>query len=186
MAVLSGGSQLLDAKDILQHEVGLSAGMTYAVLGIGSSGHFVFPGAEIVGPEGTVYAVDILKAVLTATETRGQEMGLQNIKMVWSDLEVYGAAKEISDHSADVLSMVNLLYETKQDEHVFNEANRILKQGGRALIIDWLPVEASFGPPMEQRTSLDKVRQMAKLVQWKESHTFQPSPYHFGVVFEKE
>lgn len=186
MAVLSGGSQLLNAKDILQQELGLSAGMLYGVLGIGSSAHFVLPGADIVGPEGRVYAIDILKAVLTATESRIQQMGLQNIVTVWSDLEVYGAAKEVHDHTLDALSMVNLLYETKQDEHVFNEANRMLKQGGKALIIDWLPIEASFGPPMEQRTSLDKVRQMAKVVHWKESHTFQPSPYHFGVVFEKE
>lgn len=186
MTVLSGGTQLLNAKEILQHEGGLAAGMVYAVLGVGSSAHFVFPGAEIVGPQGTVYAIDILKAVLTTTESRAQEARLNNIKTVWSDLEVYGAAKEIPDHSADVISMINLLYETKQDEHVFNEANRIVKKGGKAVIIDWLPIEASFGPPMEQRTSLDKVRQMAKVVHWKESHTFQPSPYHFGVVFEKE
>lgn len=186
MTVLSGGTQLLNAKEILEHELGLRPGMTYADLGIGSAAHFVFPGANIVGPEGMVYAIDILKAVLTTAESRAQEEKLRNIKTVWSDVEVYGAAKEIHDHTADVISLINLLYETKQDEHVFNEANRILKQGGKALVIDWLPIQASFGPPMEQRTSLDKVRQMAKVVHWKEAHTFQPSPYHFGVVFEKE
>lgn len=185
MTVASGGSQLLNPFEILEKELGLGAGMTYAALGVGSSAHFVLPAAKIVGPDGKVYAVDIMKAVLTNAASRAADEGFQNVVTVWSDLEIYGGAKDIADHSLDCLSMINLLYMTKQDEHVFNEANRTLKRQGRAVIIDWAPVETPFGPPLNERTSLDNVRRMAKVVQWKETHTFQPSPYHFGVVFEK-
>ncbi len=186
MAIASGGSQLLDPLNILEVRLGLGGGMNYAALGVGSSAHFLIPAAKIVGPEGQVYAIDILKAVLNNVETRMSEEKLTNIIPVWADLEVYGSAKDIADHSLDCASMINLLYLTKQDEHVFNEANRMMKQQGRIVVIDWIPKEMQFGPPLAQRTSLDKVRQMAKVVHWREAQSFEPSPYHFGVVFEKE
>jgi len=185
MTVVYGGTQLLDPQEILTKELDLQPGMMYADLGIGSSAHFVIPSAQIVGPDGMVYAVDILKAVLSAAQSRAREEGLQNVKTVWTDLEVYGSTKAIAEESLDRLSMINLLYQTKQDLHVFNEANRMLKPGGNALVIDWLPTGGSFGPPESERTSLDKVREMAKVVGWKESHVFEPSQYHFGIVFQK-
>ncbi len=185
MVMASGGTQLLDAASILREQLDIRPGQVYADLGIGSSAHFVFPGAALVGPDGKVYAVDILKSVLAAAQSRATSSGITQIETVWTDLEIYGAAKAIANESVDRMSMVNLLYQTKKDEHVFNEANRMLKPGGKCLVIDWLPQGASFGPPAEVRTSLDKVRQMAQVVGWKETETFHPSDYHFGVVFQK-
>ncbi|MBI4121768.1 MAG: methyltransferase domain-containing protein [Parcubacteria group bacterium] len=185
MTIASGGSHLLDAQAILEKELGMGAGMKYAALGVGSSAHFVLPAAELAGPDGRVYAIDIMKSVLANVASLAKVENIQNIIPVWSDLEIYGGAKEVADHSLDCISLINLLYMTKQDEHVFNEADRILKTQGRAVVIDWVPGESPFGPPAAERTSLDNVRRMAKVVQWRETHTFTPSPYHFGVVFEK-
>lgn len=184
-ATIDGGAQLLDARAILANQLDLQSGMSFADLGIGSSAHFLFPGAEIIGKNSKAYGIDILKAVLSAAESRAREAGLGNIQTVWTDLEVYGATKAIADNAIDRMTMVNLLYQTKQDEHVFNEVNRMLKPGGKIVIIDWLPNGASFGPPEAERTSLDKVRQMAQVVKWNEVATFPASDYHFGVVFQK-
>jgi len=178
-------TQLLNAKDLLLHELDLQAGMVFADLGIGTAGHFIFPAARIVGPDGLVYGLDIIKTSLAAAESQARQLGLNNIRAIWTDLEVYGAAKDVRNDQVDRMTIVNLLFQTKKDEHVFNEANRMLKAGGRCLIIDWLPEGPSFGPPVAERTSLDKVQKMAQLVGWKEVHHFSPSDYHFGVVFEK-
>lgn len=185
MATATEGTQLLNANDLLQQELDLQSGMIYADLGIGTAGHFIYTAARIVGPEGRVYGLDIMKSSLAAAESNAKQQGLSNIKLIWTDLEVYGAAKEIKNDSIDRMSIVNLLFQTKKDEHVINEANRMLKTGGRCIIIDWLPEGALFGPPIAERTSLDKVRKIAQLVGWKEVHQFSPSDFHFGVVFEK-
>ena len=185
MPIVEGGTRLLNSVSILTDQLRLRSGMTYADLGIGSSMHFIFPAAKILGEDGKAYAVDIQKGLLEAVVSRSRSEGITNIEPVWSDLEVYGAAKDIANDSLDGLSLINILYQTKEDEHVINEANRMLKPGGRAVVIDWLPSGATFGPPQEKRTSLDKVRQMAKLVKWKEVAAFEPGPYHFGVTFEK-
>ncbi len=186
MAVISGGTHLLDAKELLKHQLDLHEGDLYADLGIGSSAHFIFPAAKIVQEEGKVYAVDILKPVLEVAQSKARTEGVSSIiEIVWTDLEVYGAAKQIKNNSLNALSLINILYQTTEDEHVFNEANRMLDEGGKALVIDWLPEEGSFGPPKEERTSLEEVRRLAKIVGWREVRAFSPGPYHFGVVFEK-
>lgn len=177
--------KLLDANTLLLHELDLRPGMTYADLGIGTSAHFVFSAARIVGDDGKVFAVDILQQVLETVKGRSKSDGYFNVETVWSDLEIYGAAKAIKNDSLDRVSLINTLYQTKEDAHVINEANRMLKPGGKMLIIDWNPKGADFGPPEEARTSLDKVRQMANVVGWKEVRTFTPSEYHFGILFEK-
>ncbi len=177
--------KLLDANTVLLHELDLRPGMIYADLGIGTSAHFVFSAARIVGDDGKVYAVDILQQVLEMVKGRAKADGYFNVETVWSDLEIYGAAKVIKNDSLDRVSLINTLYQTKEDAHVINEANRMLKLGGKILIIDWNPKGADFGPPEEARTSLDKVRQMAKVVGWKEVRAFTPSDFHFGVLFEK-
>lgn len=178
-------SQLLDAKQILMQDLDLQESMTYADLGVGTSAHFIFQAARIVGDTGRAYALDIMKQVLEATNSRAKSDGLLQIKTVWTDLEVYGAAKEVTNESVDRMSIINLLFQTKHDEHVFNEANRMLKPGGKCIVIDWQPDLAGFGPPQESRTSLDKVRKMANVVKWKEVQEFNVSKYHFGIIFEK-
>lgn len=185
MAITSGGTHLLDAQDILIHQLDLAEGMTYADLGIGSSAHFIFPAAKIVDKDGKVYGLDIMKGVLEAAQSRARREGLNQIETVWTDLEVYGAASAIRNDGVDRLSMVNVLFQTIEDEHVFNEANRMLKPGGRVVIIDWLPEGGAFGPPPEERTSIEEVRRIAAIVGWKEIREFSPGPYHFGLVFEK-
>jgi ubiquinone/menaquinone biosynthesis C-methylase UbiE len=177
--------KLLDANTVLLHELDLRPGMVYADLGIGTSAHFIFSAARIVGDDGKVFAVDILQPVLETVKGRAKSDGYHNVETVWTDLEVYGAAKTIANDSVERMSLVNLLYQTKEDAHVINEANRMLQPGGKVLVIDWNPKSGNFGPPEETRTSLDKVRQMAKVVGWKEVRTFTPSDYHFGVLFEK-
>lgn len=178
-------SNQLNAHELLLHELDLREGMVYADLGIGSAAYFALTGARIVGDPGIVYGVDVQKQVLEACQSHAKTQGVYNLTCVWSDLEVYGAAKKIHNDAVDRLSLVNTLYQTEKDEHVFNEANRMLKPGGKVMIIDWMPIDAPHGPPMETRTSLDKVRQMAQIVGWKEVRSFEPSKYHYGVIFEK-
>ena len=178
-------AELLDAKQILMEDLDLQEGMTYADLGIGTAAHFIFQAARIVGDTGRAYALDIIKPVLEATSSRAKSDGLLQIKTIWTDLEVYGAAKEVVNDSVDRMSIINLLFQTKKDEHVFNEANRMLKPGGKCMVIDWQPELSGFGPPQESRTSLDKVRKMANVVKWKEIKEFNVSKFHFGILFEK-
>ena len=98
-----------------------------ADLGCGSSGHFVFPSAKLVGKKGIVYAVDILRTTLETVNKRARIENLANIKTVWSNLEIFGATK-IEAGSLDVGLLINTLYQSHKRAEILRESIRLLKK----------------------------------------------------------
>jgi ubiquinone/menaquinone biosynthesis C-methylase UbiE len=180
---ISGGNSLLDPYFILG-EVGLGAGMKVADLGCGAVGHFVIPAGKIVGERGVVYAVDILKSVLAAVLSRAKLEGVTNVKTVWSNLEIDGAT-EIQPQSLDFVLLINTLWQIKKNETTFREAVRLIKNGGKLVVVEWWLGEAPLGPPSERRISKDYVRDLAKKYGLTEEKEFKAGPYHYGLVFKK-
>lgn len=183
MTYVSGGNELLSVPALLK-QLDLKAGQKIADLGCGRTGYFVFPAAKLVGGPGLVYAVDILKSVLQLISSRAREEGLDNIRTIWSNLEIYGAAK-ISADSLDAALLINTLFQTKEDKTVMKEAIRLLKKGGKLLVVDWNQAPMPFGPPIIDRVKEEGVRRIAKELDLKLIQSFAAGPYHFGLVFEK-
>jgi ubiquinone/menaquinone biosynthesis C-methylase UbiE len=180
---ISGGNILLDPFYILE-EAGLAAEMRVADLGCGAAGHFVIPAGKITGEKGVVYAVDLLKSVLEAVKSRAKMEEVRNVETVWSNLEIYGATK-ISSESLDMAFLVNTLFQIKKREEVLREAVRLVKPGGKILIVEWGQGEAPLGPPPAMRLSKDMVREMAGKNNLKEIKEFKAGPYHYGIIFIK-
>ncbi len=180
---ISGGNILLDPYYIFD-QVGLGQGMKVADLGCGAAGHFVIPAAKIVGGTGTVYAVDLLKSVLDAVQSRAKLEGVSNIETVWSNLEIYGAT-DIKEGSLDFDLLINTLFQIKKRDEVFREAVRLVKKGGKVLVVEWGLAEAPLGPPVEMRLSKDVVRAMAKQNGLTEVKEFKAGTYHYGLIFVK-
>lgn len=180
---ITGGNKLIDPIAVLQ-KIGLKEKMQTADLGCGAVGHYVFPAARMVGREGKVYAVDILKPVLENIEKRAHLENLENIVTVWSDLERYGAAK-IESGSLDAGFLFNTLFQTKDRAMVLKEAARLLKVGGKLAVIDWLSTGAPFGPPVEGRVDPFWVETEADKLGLRLSTRFSPGNYHYGLIFEK-
>src|SRR4030042_3326582 len=107
-----GGKELLNPQDLVQNKLGVTYGSKVADLGCGGAGYFVLQSAQQVGPQGVVYAVDILKPVLANVETRAKGLGFDNIKTLWSNLEKYGETK-INDEEIDFTLLVNVLFQNK-------------------------------------------------------------------------
>ena len=149
-------------------------------MGCGTQGHFVFAASRIVGPGGIVYGVDILKSALAVVESQTKLQGVQNVHPVWSDIEVYGATK-IDDASLDLVMLVNNL----PKEAMFREALRLVKPGGKLLVVDWKLSAAPFGPPSKDRISPETMKQLAKTMGLRLENEFEAGEYHYGLVFIK-
>lgn len=180
---ISGGNILLDPFYILE-EAGLGAEMKVADLGCGAAGHFVIPAGKIIGEKGVVYAVDLLKSVLEAVKSRARLEDVNNVETVWSNLEIYGATK-INSGSLDMALLINTLFQIKKRDEVLREAVRLVKPGGRVLVVEWGLGEAPLGPPPSMRLSRDAVREMAVKNNLKELKEFKAGPYHYGIIFIK-
>lgn len=180
---ISGGNILLDPFYILE-EAGLAAEMKVADLGCGAAGHFVIPAGKIVGTKGVVYAVDLLKSVLDAVKSRAKLEEVENVETVWSNLEIYGATK-IDSGSLDMVFLVNTLFQIKKRDEVLREAVRLLKPGGKIVVVEWGQGQAPLGPPPSLRLGKDTVREMAIKNNLKEVREFKAGPYHYGILFIK-
>ncbi len=183
VATHTSGSSFLHPENILA-KAGLVAGKTVADFGCGG-GYFVLAASRIVGGDGTVYGVDILKDALSSLESKAKMFGLSNITPVWSDAEQVGAAKAIANHSIDMVLLVQLLSQTTKHDAVLDEVTRVLKPHGTLVVVDWREHNLKIGPAAEQRVSPDEVRQLVERHQYSFRRDIEAGPYHFGMVFER-
>jgi ubiquinone/menaquinone biosynthesis C-methylase UbiE len=179
-----GGNELLNPSAIL-NQAGIGYGNVVADLGCGGMGYFTLQSAKIVGEKGRVYAVDILKTVLKSVWTKVKLEGFDNVRMVWSNLEVPGATK-IPAGSLDFALLVNTLFQTKKHEAVIKEATRLLKKNGKLVIIDWKKISTPFGPKSEDRVPVEELKKIAEDLKYKLEKYEETGPYHYLLEFIKQ
>lgn len=180
------GSSLINPALVL-NEVGLEGGMKVADLGCGTYGFFVFAAAKMVGEKGLSYATDIQKSVLASVDSKVRMDNISNVKTVWSDLEIVGSArKDIPDGSLDADFLINTLYQTKDYTAVCQEAARMLKSGGKMLLVEWKKTASPLGPATDRRLSPEVSRQCAESAGFVLEKNFEAGQYHYGMVFVKK
>src|SRR4030042_1045694 len=121
-------------------QLNLDKTMIAADFGCGSGG-WTMPLAKILS-EGRVFAVDLIKGPLLALESKAKLEKLLNIQTQTANVE---RGTKISSGSCDLVLATNLLFECENKRGVIEEAKRVLKPGGRILVVDWKK-SASFGP----------------------------------------
>ena len=104
MDYLPTGRALIDPFNALE-KAGIREEMRVADFGVGTVGHFLFPAAQLVGPKGHVYGVDVLQSVLQANQSRIKLAGADNVELVWGDFERLGGSR-LPDTSMDMVVMV--------------------------------------------------------------------------------
>jgi len=169
----------LNPEEILDN-LELSPNMVAAEFGCGSGG-FAIPLAKKLD-EGLIYAIDIQQAPLSALKSRILVENIINIKIIRSDLEK-PRGSTLSPDSLDLVFIPNVLFQVKDKSAIISEAERVLKNKGKLIVIDWLP-EATQGPA-QGRISSEEVKDMAKDSGLKLEKEFEAGKYHYGLVFAK-
>ncbi len=181
---LGGKSVLMDAGKILNELLQIKKGDMVGDLGAGG-GLFLLQAARLVGDQGQVYAVDVVKNILSELESKARLAGLNNIKTVWSNLELPGATK-IGNETLDSTILVNVLYQSQKHFEILSEATRLLKKGGKLLIIDWTDNDLSFGPIKERLVQPQNIISLASQMDLELAQQFKAGPCHFGLIFIKK
>jgi ubiquinone/menaquinone biosynthesis C-methylase UbiE len=166
--------EFLDPEKILE-KLELNKKMVVADFGCGSGG-WTIPLAKKVR---WVYAIDIQEEPLSALRGKMRMEKVFNIDPLRGNVE--GKTTLISE-SCDLVLMTNLLFQVDDMKKVFEEAKRVLKKGGKILVVDWKE-KAEVGP--ERRVSLDKVKEVAKEIGFKVEEEFEAGIYHFALLLTK-
>ena len=108
---------------LLFEKARLAPNMHIADFGCGDTGHLIFPAAKIIGEDGVVYALDILKEILASVDNRAKRENFTNVHTVWSDMEKVGAAS-IPAGSLDIVFFINSLFHCQNKANPLAEAKR--------------------------------------------------------------
>ncbi len=164
--------------------LGLHEGMRVADLGAGT-GFYTKAISEKVGKLGKVYAIEVRKDMVKKLESELKELNISNAECIWGDIEILGGTK-LSDESMDVVIISNVLFQANDKLGLIDEAKRILKKGGKLLMVDWKDSYEGLGPA-KHHVVTEKIAQELLIKRGFKVLKNISSPYHhYGIIFTHE
>jgi ubiquinone/menaquinone biosynthesis C-methylase UbiE len=129
----------------------LLPGQTVLDLGCGP-GFWTLPLAEMVGPEGTVWALDASQEMLDALAERHPP---PQVRLIRGELP----AIDLPDASVDRAWGAFVFHEVDLPQQLASELRRVVRTEGRVGILDWRPDASSGGgPPSTHRLRAKQVK----------------------------
>jgi SAM-dependent methyltransferase len=125
----------------LMRLLGVKSGMTVADIGAGS-GYYVVRLSPIVGPQGRIFAEDVVPEYLRGLRSRVSDLGLQNVVISLGEPH----DPRLPADSIDIAILVHMYHEIAQAYGLLYNLVPALKSGARVGIAD------AYGPTSEHGT----------------------------------
>ena len=170
------------SPDKIVQEFGIQEGMRAADFGCGA-GYFTISLAKSIGEKGKVYAVDVLQTALESVRSSAKDQGLLNIETMRANLEVLGGSK-LEDESLDIVLLANILFQSPKKNNIIKEANRVLKKGGKMIVIEWQKNQP-LGPPEKLIVEKELIKEIAEKQKLKFEKDIPAGEHHWGAIFVK-
>ena len=130
---------------------------------------------------GKVYACDISEDMITWMEN--------NLPMesrgVIIPLKMEESSVPLPDGIADLVYMINLHHELEDQVMVIKESLRLLKDGGKLMIIDWKKEETPEGPPLAIRVTDETIERQMLACAFTKIKKHAVLQYHNFLIGEK-
>lgn len=110
---------------------GVKSGMIVGEVGAGR-GYLTFPLAERVGPSGKVYANDISRYSLSRIESRMENEGINNIKIILGEIE----DPLFPEKNLDLIIMVYVFHHLQEPVAFFNNIKKYIKPDTPVVIVE--------------------------------------------------
>lgn len=123
------------------------------------AGNYALAAAAIIGPAGTVHAFDLWPEGIAALRKSALSRGLMQVNAEVVDVS---GRLPLPDRSVDVALMATVLHDLVEDgaekgEGALREAARVLRPGGRLVVVEFEKVDSHPDPPAAIRLSPDEV-----------------------------
>lgn len=169
------GREVFDQRDAILAQLALREGMAVADVGAGT-GLFTLAMAEVVGPKGKVYAVDVQSYFLDHIGQKARKAKLDNVELVRAE---QGSAK-LPEGSVDLVLMVDSYHHVEQPAPYLASLKAALRPGGRLVVIDYIAIAGQSEPWMLEHVRATPAAFRAEL----ESAGFRFVRAHEGVLVE--
>ncbi len=162
----------------------LAQGWRVADLGAGS-GAYTFAAANAVGADGRVYAVDVSADLLSKVSNEARRLHLKGpVDVVRGDLERRGGSG-LRDAHIDAVIAANLFFQIEHKRELVREIARILRVGGRVLLVDWSGSFGGIGPHPDHVFPKEEARRLFEEQGFTAQGSIDAGAHHYGLVFKK-
>lgn len=112
-----------------------------------------------LAPDATVYAADLSDEMLAWMTAHLPDDVADSLVPLKAD----ESSVPLADGATDLVTMVALYHELEDPAASLLEAHRLLRPGGRLLIVDWKREEgATMGPPLAHRVSVEDIMEAVR------------------------
>ena len=132
-----------------------------------------------------MFAIEVHREIVARLARDAGEAHLSNLHPLWGDVELPGGSR-LDNDSMDFVVISNILFHLDDKIACINEARRVLKPGGRLLIVDWSESFAGLGPAPQAVVSKDMVEELCKHAGFvKVSDSIPGGDHHYAILFKK-
>jgi ubiquinone/menaquinone biosynthesis C-methylase UbiE len=169
--------------DALWAELHLPQGITFLDLGCGQ-GNYALAAAELIGPTGVVYGVDLWEEGIATLRERAAREGRTNLKA----LAAPAGQIPVESLSVDVAFMATVLHDLAEAGTAAGglaELARVLKPGGLLAIVEFDKIDGPPGPPRHIRLEAAEVEALVAPYGFARQKTVKLGPYNYLITFSK-
>jgi ubiquinone/menaquinone biosynthesis C-methylase UbiE len=182
----------LDSDEILE-KLKLNGNEIFMDAGCGD-GHIAIKALNDYLPNGLVYAIDNYDVSIRELEDYKTENNLEKLITIQADLTK--DIPQIDDDSIDMIFMLNVVHGFKASgnmDDVIEKLLRILKSDGKIAIVEFRPIDWTFGPPTEIKYAPDELEAIFNNHGFKKIYLNEElgqegleEKSHYLIIFEKE
>ncbi len=160
----------------------LKDGDVIADFGAGSG--FFLRALSLRVASGKVYACEIQKALVEKISEQVRSQHLTNIYPLWCDLEESNGVP-IKSESLDVGILANTLFQIEDKHTACAEMYRMIRPGGRLMVIDWTDSHGGLGPVPEHVCDEELAKSLFETCGFVLEQTYPAGTHHYGLAFRK-
>ncbi len=133
---------------------------------------------------GKVYACEIQKLLVEKISEQVRSQHLSNIYPLWCDLEEAGGVP-IKEGTLDVGILANTLFQLEDKQAASNEMYRLIRPGGRLMVIDWTDSYDGLGPAASHVYDQAAAKDLFESSGFVLEQTYPAGAHHYGLAFRK-
>lgn len=134
-------------------------------------------------PQGKVFAIDIQKELIKTLLHACKREGFDNLFAIFGDASCEGGT-HLQQSSIDIVLLSNVLFQITEKAALLKEIARVLKKGGKIIVIDWNDSYKHLGPHPDHVVSKKEAYSLFK--EYTIDREFDAGDYHYGIIFTNE
>jgi ubiquinone/menaquinone biosynthesis C-methylase UbiE len=174
---------LIDSEKFF-NELNLQKGISFLDVASGK-GAYSLAVSDIIGPKGSVFAVDLWAEGIEMLKAAAEERGVDNITTFVSDVS---RNIPVQDRSVDVCLIATALHdfvEDRIDQGVLTEIARVVKPTGILAVMEFKKIDGPPGPPMHIRLSPAEVADRLAPYGFEKERSVDVGPYNYLIMLKK-